>query len=835
MPAVWLRFRAELRSRWRALLAVALLVGLAGGATLAALAGARRTDTAFDRLVEKTDAWDVLVNPDLGTDSVLDDRDIAALPQVEAAGRVNGMFMGPAHPKSFTDFFEFATVLASDGKVGYDFSRPKLLRGRMPNPDRPDEVLINPLLAEQRGWKVGDRVALLGLTADDVARFDDPAADLSFKDVVTEIQSGDFGVVSHATVTGIGTFPEEIVVDEGFEVGQMFLTPAYTERHPEVGTPFWGEVVRLRRGARDIPQFRAEAQQLVPGDTVEPADFLVFQTRPRSTTKVDRAVRPSVGALTIFAAVIALTGLLLIGQALARQTFLDANDNDALRALGTTRGQLFATAMLRATVIAIVGALAAVLLAVVVSPLTPIGVARTAEPDPGFDIAWGILGLGFLVTVAIVLVLAALPAWRSARAHAADATATRPSRVVSTMSEAGLSVPAAAGVRMALEPGHGRTAVPVRTTIIGAGLAIATVVAAGVFASSLDHLVSTPRLFGWNWDTQMSINAQESQSEPGPNARAEVADLLEASRPVVATWGTVSLSDITVGGNPMPAVGIDEKRGAALPTLVDGRLPSEPGEIALGRLTKRELGVGTGDFVAARDLDGDTKRLEVVGTVILPGLGTYSGSDKTSLGEGAVVTRDELYELGPDIHRDDFVVKFADSATPRQRETVLTRAQDIAQSVDPEGFGSEGVQRPSDIVAYDHIRSTPLYLALVLAVLASATVAHALVSAVRRRRRDLAMLATLGFTRSQISSTVAWQSTTVGVLALVIGIPLGVIGGRWAWGLLADDLGTLSEPKVPILAIVIGVPVVLLLCNAVAYVPGRIAARLKPAVVLRSE
>jgi ABC-type lipoprotein release transport system permease subunit len=166
---------------------------------------------------------------------------------------------------------------------------------------------------------------------------------------------------------------------------------------------------------------------------------------------------------------------------------------------------------------------------------------------------------------------------------------------------------------------------------------------------------------------------------------------------------------------------------------------------------------------------------------------------------------------------------------------VLSKAQDIAQSVDPEGFGSEGVQRPSDIVAYDHVRSTPLVLALVLAVLASATVAHALVSAVRRRRRDLALLATLGLTRRQISSTVAWQSTTVGVLALVIGIPLGIIGGRWAWGLLADDLGTVSEPKVPMLAIVVGIPAVLLLCNAVAYVPGRIAARMKPAVVLRSE
>ena len=130
-----------------------------------------------------------------------------------------------------------------------------------------------------------------------------------------------------------------------------------------------------------------------------------------------------------------------------------------------------------------------------------------------------------------------------------------------------------------------------------------------------------------------------------------------------------------------------------------------------------------------------------------------------------------------------------------------------------------GVQRPSDIVAYDRVRSTPLVLALVLAVLAFATLAHALVSAVRRRRRDLALLATLGLTRRQVSATVAWQATAVGVCALVIGVPLGVIGGRWAWSLLADDLGTPSEPRVPVLALAIGIPLVVLLCNAVAYCP----------------
>jgi ABC-type lipoprotein release transport system permease subunit len=90
-------------------------------------------------------------------------------------------------------------------------------------------------------------------------------------------------------------------------------------------------------------------------------------------------------------------------------------------------------------------------------------------------------------------------------------------------------------------------------------------------------------------------------------------------------------------------------------------------------------------------------------------------------------------------------------------------------------------------------------------------------------------------TRRQVTAIVSWQATTFGAVALVIGIPLGVVSGRWVWSLLARDIGTLAESRVPVLALVVGVPVVLLLCNAVAYVPGRMAARLRPAAVLRTE
>ena len=95
MMAVWYRFRAELRARWKSALALAVLAGVAGGVTLAAVAGARRTDSAFSRLLVATNAADVLVNPDYGNDSGLDWKAVAKLPMVSQAAQETGIIALP--------------------------------------------------------------------------------------------------------------------------------------------------------------------------------------------------------------------------------------------------------------------------------------------------------------------------------------------------------------------------------------------------------------------------------------------------------------------------------------------------------------------------------------------------------------------------------------------------------------------------------------------------------------------------------------------------------------------------------------------------------------------
>ena len=106
---------------------------------------------------------------------------------------------------------------------------------------------------------------------------------------------------------------------------------------------------------------------------------------------------------------------------------------------------------------------------------------------------------------------------------------------------------------------------------------------------------------------------------------------------------------------------------------------------------------------------------------------------------------------------------------------------------------------------------------------------------VRRRRRDLGILKTIGFVRGQVAATVAWQATTLAVVALLVGLPLGVAAGRWAWLLVNQGLGSLADPVTPAIALVVAVPATVLVANLVAALPARAAAATRPAVVLRSE
>jgi hypothetical protein len=121
------------------------------------------------------------------------------------------------------------------------------------------------------------------------------------------------------------------------------------------------------------------------------------------------------------------------------------------------------------------------------------------------------------------------------------------------------------------------------------------------------------------------------------------------------------------------------------------------------------------------------------------------------------------------------------------------------------------------------------------AKLAPHAIGHAIVLAVRRRRRDLAVLRTLGFQRSQVHTTVACQASTYAVLSLLVGIPLGIAVGRLIWRAIAESLGVVPAFSLSAFALVILVLGTLLVLNVIGALAARSAIHMRPASVLRTE
>jgi ABC-type lipoprotein release transport system permease subunit len=129
----------------------------------------------------------------------------------------------------------------------------------------------------------------------------------------------------------------------------------------------------------------------------------------------------------------------------------------------------------------------------------------------------------------------------------------------------------------------------------------------------------------------------------------------------------------------------------------------------------------------------------------------------------------------------------------------------------------------------------PAILAGGLAAGAAAALSLTLVASVRRRRRDFALLKTLGFTRRQLSGAVAWQASVIVVIGLAVGVPLGVAAGRWLWLLFAHQLSAVPDPTIPAGSIALAALAALILANLVAALPGRQAARTPAGLMLRAE
>ena len=280
-----------------------------------------------------------------------------------------------------------------------------------------------------------------------------------------------------------------------------------------------------------------------------------------------------------------------------------------------------------------------------------------------------------------------------------------------------------------------------------------------------------------------------------------------------------------------------------------------PGQIVLGPATLAALHKRLGDTVTVSEGQiVPPTRLRIAGTAALPTIGNVIGVH-ASLSTGAIMsTRSlpaaDLDGYGPLSGPNAIFVRLRPGVSPAaglrtldqvagqlNRDSRLPQVESVIGNVGQYlNFVSVlPVQRPAEIVNYKTMGAMPAVLAGGLAAGAVAALGLTLAASVRRRRRDFALLKTLGFTRRQLGGAVAWQSSVIVVTGLVIGVPLGIAAGRWLWVAFARELSAVPDPTVPAGSIAVAAVAALVLANAVAAVPGRRAARTPAAEVMRAE
>ena len=821
LRVAWFCFRATFRRGWGGYLALVLLVGLLGGSAMGALAAARRTQSSFPAFLASTNPSDLTVIGAISSGSTVH-RTIARLPHVKHVESDTVIQVFPLRPNGTHGPDTFAGGALAVGTLDglyFDMDHVTVTHGRMADPNRRDEFVMTADAAHLLRYRLGD-VAHFGVFTD--AQQNAPGFDTARVQPRLRI---------NVKLVGIVVFNDHVVQDDIDRFPTYILfTPALTRSAARaLGSP--GSLInalQLDHGARDVTAVEAEIKRAVPTANLQSITSIKMAT-------AERAIEPESIALGVFGGIAALAALLIASQVIGRQLRLRVDELETLRALGANPAMTVIDGLLGIGGAIVGGTLLAVVVAVGLSPLAPLGPVRPVDPSPGIGLDWTVLGFGALMLIVSLGAIAWALAFRGAPhrlARRRQQNASRRSSMVRGAATAGLSVPAVAGIRFALEPGSGRTAVPVRSAIVGTAMAMAVVVATVVFGASLDTLVTHPALYGWNWTYELRSGYAGVSNIPEQHA----AELLHDDANV-ATWTGVYFDIFQVDGHTVPALA-ERPNAPVEPPILSGHALHTRDQIVLGPNTLAELHKRVGDTVAVSRSGAKPTRLRIVGTATLPAIGPGNGFH-LEIGTGAVLS-DTLIPandrgFGAHDGPEALFVRLRDGGN---HTAALHSLQHIAAALytTPDGAPSVvAVQRPAEIVNYRALGTTPTLLGAGLAGGASIALGLTLFASVRRRRRDLALLKTLGFTRRQLAAAVAWQSTVAVAIGAVVGVPAGIVLGRWLWDRFAHQVHVVPASNVPIASIVLVTVGAIILANIIAAIPGRQAARTPTALLLQAD
>jgi ABC-type lipoprotein release transport system permease subunit len=767
----------RLRAGLRSVLGGGLALGLVLGIALAGFASARTTASAYDRVLAAADAETAVVSHQLSPEeaaAILDE-----MPEI-ARHRYNAGFV--AYIADVDGPFT-GGVLAPAGDE-FPLELPVLRAGRLPDPDRADEVFINSFFADEADVEVGQELTMN----------------------VLSVATGEPRSVP-VTVAGIGIFPREAVADDTVLTGIVAPSRAFHEEHEDL------RVYSNSRIWLDDPGQLPELAQALSGRGIE-----IAETREAERRGVEEALRPSVTVLIALGVLAGLATVVVAVQVAQRRQERWRADDEVLSALGTTRGTRSAVHLAVLALEVVLAALIASGVMLLASPRAPIGPLHDLDPGQGVALDATVAALGILC-LAVVLTVAtlALVFASGAPTRAID----RPTRLTSNAQRPS----SLAGLSLAL---HGRRRSGLRLALAAtAGAALLAGVATVVQSSRT--VIATPQRYGVDFDL-LAINAFGDQTERGI-ARA-------FGGPGVTASTSFTNTALLVDGRTVPGLGVTTTRGDIGPTIIEGDELRHDDEVVLGIDTADRLEVDVGDEVAvqaAAAFEGGApppaRDLRVVGLATFAAI-AQQGVDEPRLGVGALVTRPTLEALsGSDLNRPEWTVaRLAEGTTPD--ELIAANPEGIEDEVGiPTRWFTQA--RPAELVQLDAAEPVLLGAVAVSLLLLAALIVQGGWARARTSGSELSVLQALGCSRQQLARAAAWLPMPAGLAAVVVGVPLGVAAGRLGFSSFARSVAVVDDPSSPAWLLGALVVAVLVSVAVAALVAGHVARRVPGAATLR--
>ncbi|HEX5095999.1 MAG TPA: ABC transporter permease [Acidimicrobiia bacterium] len=842
LAAVRMVGRSERRRQRWALLALAAVVALGLGASLASFAAAYRTDHAWDQYLRRAAVTDLVVNPSLPTQE-FDDR-LREVPHVRgmwtqdllAAGVFNTT--GPITAAEAADSDAPGEGIGSvDGRYT-KADRLMVDSGRAPSGTH--EVFVTetfrPRLDEIMGHRVqvGDEIPVSFFAASDVSP--DVSSDFDPNRVVEPLG------IERLRVSGFGHLPDEVFDDELFPRRRFVVSDDVTRQYTCQSTMPDASLEEI--AAAVYPSDCSRSYRYYALDIDEPANVAgvtqavseiigdlnatlpaalreaglgylpILTTQADLDARVDHSVQPTVVAFELFGVLAGAATLLVTVLGAARALRQARVTNDSIEPLGMERGARAAAIGAPVAGAVAVGVVVAIAVGYAGSRVGPAGQVRRVDTNGSFSLpaaAWLVPVTAFAVLFAVTFLVGALRVTR------------RQLQPVSRRAAVGPKLSAAHpamtdGVRNALSSRRGGA------LLTGACcVAIAALAGAAVFGANLTRLVDSPPRYGWPWNAAVITNGGYGSA----NIEQIAHDLDD--RDDVGSYDLLGFIGAVMGGDNVTLLVSGRDADPVDLPIVEGRAPREPGEVALGSVTADRLGLGVGDDVPT-DIGEGTEPLKIVGVAVMPAIGQIF-ADRSGLGVGAWTI------APPEQMNEEFVTFVGVDLDSEPAPAFLADIGDALMSWDARGEPPRTYTqpiRPAEIVNAEEMQRGPLLLAGLLALALLSALALSMAATVNARRRDYAIFRSVGFTTRQVASSVRWLAITTVAIGVVVGIPAGVLLGRWTWRVFAGDLGAALDVTLPILLLALIAILALIAALLAAAHPAYVARRFRPAETLHT-